>query len=82
MKSSSTVQGELYYGQLSVEAGARALGTFRMGDSNEKENVNQMKKSAQKPASKADALASLKASTMPNESSAVLNEEISIGTKE
>jgi cytoskeletal protein CcmA (bactofilin family) len=82
MKSSSTVQGELYYGQLSVEAGARALGTFRMGDSNEKENVNQIKKSAQKPASKADALASLKASTMPNESSAVLNEEISIGTKE
>ena len=85
MKSSSTVQGDLYYGQLSVEAGAKALGTFRMGISEDKDSLikvkeqDQVKKQAQKTASKADALASLKASTMPSESSSLLNDEVTVG---
>jgi len=87
MKSSSTVQGDLYYGQLSVEAGAKALGTFRMGISEDKDSSikvkeqvkEQVKKQAQKTASKADALASLKASTMPSESSSLLNDEVTVG---
>ena len=58
IKASSTVQGDLYYGQLSVEAGAKALGTFRMGASEDKSS---------KPASKEDAIASLKASRIPSE---------------
>ena len=62
MKATSTVQGDLYYGQLSVEAGAKALGTFRMGVAEEKA-VNK-----QKTASKADAMASLKSSRIPSES--------------
>ena len=77
MKSSSTVQGDLYYGQLSVEAGAKALGTFRMGVSEGK----QVNKQPQKTASKADALASLKASTMPSESSSLLNDEVTVGAE-
>ena len=87
MKSSSTVQGDLYYGQLSVEAGAKALGTFRMGISEDKDSLvqakeqvkKQVKKHAQKTASKADALASLKASTMPTESSSLLKDEVTVG---
>lgn len=87
MKSSSTVQGDLYYGQLSVEAGAKALGTFRMGISEDKDSLvqakeqvkKQVKKQAQKTASKADALASLKASTMPTESSSLLKDEVTVG---
>ena len=87
MKSSSTVQGDLYYGQLSVEAGAKALGTFRMGISEDKDSFvqakeqvkEQVKKQAQKTASKADALASLKASTMPTESSSLLKDEVTVG---
>ena len=87
MKSSSTVQGDLYYGQLSVEAGAKALGTFRMGISEDKDSLvqakeqvkEQVKKQAQKTASKADALASLKASTMPTESSSLLKDEVTVG---
>lgn len=83
MKSSSTVQGDLYYGQLSVEAGAKALGTFRMGISEDKDSSikvkEQVKKQAQKTASKADALASLKASTMPTESSSLLKDEVTVG---
>ncbi|MBT7651978.1 MAG: polymer-forming cytoskeletal protein [Flavobacteriales bacterium] len=87
MKSSSTVQGDLYYGQLSVEAGAKALGTFRMGISEDKDSLvqakeqvkEQVKKQAQKTASKADALASLKASTMPTESSSLLKNEVTVG---
>ena len=59
MKASSTVQGDLYYVQLSVEAGAKALGTFRMG-------VAEQNKS-EKTASKADAMASLKSSHIPSE---------------
>ena len=62
MKATSTVQGDLYYGQLSVEAGAKALGTFRMGVAEEK-TVNK-----QKTASKADAMASLESSRIPSES--------------
>jgi len=62
MKSTSTVQGDLYYGQLSVEAGAKALGTFRMGVAEEK-LVNK-----QKAASKKDAMASLESSRIPSES--------------
>ncbi|HIG58708.1 MAG TPA: polymer-forming cytoskeletal protein [Flavobacteriales bacterium] len=93
MKSSSTVQGDLYYGQLSVEAGAKALGTFRMGISEDKDSFikvkehgkehvkEQVKKQAQKTASKADALASLKASTMPSESSSLLNDEVTVGAE-
>jgi len=89
MKSSSTVQGDLYYGQLSVEAGAKALGTFRMGVSEGKQSeklVNkqinkQVNKQAQKTASKADALASLKASTMPSESSSLLIDEVTVGAE-
>ena len=87
MKSSSTVQGDLYYGQISVEAGAKALGTFRMGISEDKDSLvqakeqvkEQVKKQAQKTASKADALASLKASTMPTESSSLLKDEVTVG---
>ena len=91
MKSSSTVQGDLYYGQLSVEAGAKALGTFRMGISKDKASLEQVKKhgkeqeqvkeQVQKTASKADALASLKASTMPSESSSLLKDEIKVGAE-
>ena len=93
MKSSSTVQGDLYYGQLSVEAGAKALGTFRMGVSEGKQaekqvnkQVNkqmnkQVNKQPQKTASKADALASLKASTMPSESSSLLIDEVTVGAE-
>ena len=89
MKSSSTVQGDLYYGQLSVEAGAKALGTFRMGVSEGKQaeklvnkQINkQVNKQAQKTASKADALASLKASTMPSESSSLLIDEVTVGAE-
>ena len=78
MKSSSTVQGDLYYGQLSVEAGAKALGTFRMGVSEGKQAEKQVNKQPQKTASKADALASLKASTMPSESSSLLIDEVTV----
>lgn len=60
MKSTSTVQGELYYGQLSVEAGAKALGTFRMG-------VAEDVKPQTQTASKADAMASLESSRIPSE---------------
>jgi cytoskeletal protein CcmA (bactofilin family) len=89
MKSSSTVQGDLYYGQLSVEAGAKALGTFRMGISEDKASLVKVKEhvkghvkgQAQKTASKADALASLKASTMPSESSSLLNDEVTVGAE-
>ena len=63
MKSTSTVQGDLYYGQLSVESGAKALGTFRMGVADEKPT-----KKMQKPASKEAAMASLKSSHIPSES--------------
>ena len=62
MKSTSTVQGDLYYGQLSVEAGARALGTFRMGVAEDKPTKST------KTASKADAMASLKSSHIPSAS--------------
>ncbi len=81
MKSSSTVQGDLYYGQLSVEAGAKALGTFRMGQAEGHADLKQEKKQTQKTASKADALASLKASTMPSESSSLLKEEATVGAQ-
>lgn len=81
MKSSSTVQGDLYYGQLSVEAGAKALGTFRMGVSEGKQVEKQVNKQPQKTASKADALASLKASTMPSESSSLLIDEVTVGAE-
>lgn len=81
MKSSSTVQGDLYYGQLSVEAGAKALGTFRMGVSEGKQAEKQVNKQPQKTASKADALASLKASTMPSESSSLLIDEVTVGAE-
>ena len=63
MKATSTVQGDLYYGQLSVDAGAKALGTFRMGVAEEKPS-----KKMQKPASKEAAMASLKSSHIPSES--------------
>jgi len=63
MKATSTVQGDLYYGQLSVEAGAKALGTFRMGVAESKSVV----KKTTSTASKADALASLKSSRIPSE---------------
>ena len=81
MKSSATVQGDLYYGQLSVEAGAKALGTFRMGVAKKSPTSKQVRKQSQKTASKADALASLKASTMPSESSSVMNDEITVGSE-
>ena len=89
MKSSSTVQGDLYYGQLSVEAGAKALGTFRMGVSEgkqvekqvEKQVNKQVNKQPQKTASKADALASLKASTITSEPSSLLIDEVTVGAK-
>ena len=81
MKSSSTVQGDLYYGQLSVEAGAKALGTFRMGVSEDKHNSKQVKGKPLGTASKTDALASLKASTMPSESSSLLTDAITVGAK-
>ena len=67
MKASSTVQGELYYGQLSVEAGAKALGTFRMGVADQKTS-DKPKSDAAKTASKEDAMASLKSSHIPSES--------------
>lgn len=60
MKATSTVQGDLYYGQLSVEAGAKALGTFRMG-------VAEDVKPQAQTASKADAMASLESSRIPSE---------------
>ena len=60
MKATSTVQGDLYYGQLSVEAGAKALGTFRMG-------VAKDAKPQAQTASKADAMASLESSRIPSE---------------
>jgi len=85
IKSSSTVQGDLYYGQLSVEAGAKALGTFRMGVSEDKSGLKQVnkkvEKQAQMTASKADALASLKSSTMPSESNSLLIDEITVGAE-
>ena len=62
MKSTSTVQGDLCYNQLSVEAGAKALGMFRMGVAQDK-TMNK-----QKTASKADAMASLESSRIPSES--------------
>ena len=64
MKATSTVQGDLYYGQLSVEAGAKALGTFRMGVAEEKTKPQKQANTA----SKADAMASLKSSHIPSES--------------
>mgnify|MGYP001400634859 FL=1 len=64
MKATSKVQGDLYYGQLSVEAGAKALGTFRMGVAEEKLAASKSTKTA----SKADAMASLKSSHIPSES--------------
>jgi cytoskeletal protein CcmA (bactofilin family) len=81
MKASSTVQGDLYYGQLSVEAGAKALGTFRMGVSEDKKSLKQSQKQPQKTASKADALASLKASTITSEPSSLLIDEVTVGAK-
>jgi len=81
MKSSSTVQGDLYYGQLSVEAGAKALGTFRMGVSEDKHNSKQVKGKPLGTASKTDALASLKASTILSESSPILIDGTTIGAK-
>ena len=66
MKASSTVQGDLYYGQLSVEAGAKALGTFRMGVAEDKSS---------KTASKEDAIASLKASRIPSENEQTQTQE-------
>jgi len=79
MKSSATVQGDLYYGQLSVEAGARALGTFRMGvPKNTKRSSN---KAASKAASKADAMASLKSSRIPSEGDSLSNQKKSVGTE-
>ena len=64
MKATSTVQGDLYYGQLSVEAGAKALGTFRMGVAEDKPAASKSTKTA----SKADAMAALKPSHIPSES--------------
>ena len=81
MKSTSTVQGDLYYGQLSVEAGAKALGTFRMGVSEDKHNSKQVKGKPLGTASKTDALASLKASTILSESSPILIDGTTIGAK-
>jgi cytoskeletal protein CcmA (bactofilin family) len=75
MKSSATVQGDLYYGQLSVEVGAKALGTFRMGVP-KKSNI-----SSDKPASKAEAMASLKSSRIPSESEVLSNQKKSVGTE-
>jgi len=75
MKSSATVQGDLYYGQLSVEAGAKALGTFRMGV------PKNSKMSSNKAASKADAMASLKSSRIPSEGDALSNQKKSVGTE-
>ena len=69
MKATSTVQGDLYYGQLSVEAGAKALGTFRMGVAESKPSEKKaLDNKATSTASKADALASLKSSRIPSES--------------
>ena len=73
MKSSATVQGDLYYGQLSVEAGAKALGTFRMGVPKNK------KVTEEKAASKADAMASLKSSRIPSEEEVLSHKKQSVG---
>jgi hypothetical protein len=66
-----------------VEAGAKALGTFRMGESEDKTSLKEVKveKQAQMTASKADALASLKSSTMPSESNSLLIDEITVGAE-
>ena len=74
MKSSATVQGDLYYGQLSVEAGAKALGTFRMGV------PKNTKTSSEKAASKEDAMASLKSSRIPSEEEVLSHKKKSVGT--
>jgi cytoskeletal protein CcmA (bactofilin family) len=74
MKSSATVQGDLYYGQLSVEAGAKALGTFRMGV------PKNTKASKEKAASKEDAMASLKSSRIPSEEEVFSHKKKSVGT--
>lgn len=74
MKSSATVQGDLYYGQLSVEAGAKALGTFRMGV------PKNTKTSSEKAASKEDAMASLKSSRIPSEEEVFSHKKKSVGT--
>ena len=74
MKSSATVQGDLYYGQLSVEAGAKALGTFRMGV------PKNTKASSEKAASKEDAMASLKSSRIPSEEEVLSHKKKSVGT--
>jgi cytoskeletal protein CcmA (bactofilin family) len=68
MKASSTVQGDLYYGQLSVEAGAKALGTFRMGVPDSANTVKKPSQSTSRTASTADAMESLKSSRIPSES--------------
>jgi len=75
MKKSATVQGDLYYGQLSVEAGAKALGTFRMGVPNKTNKVSE------KTATKEDALASLKSSRIPSDEEIRSNEKKEIGSK-
>jgi cytoskeletal protein CcmA (bactofilin family) len=75
MKSSATVHGDLYYGQLSVEAGAKALGTFRMGV------PKNSKISSDKAASKAEAMASLKSSRIPSEGDTLSNQKKSVGTE-
>ena len=66
MKASSTVQGDLYYGQLSVEAGAKALGTFRMGVPESSNTAKKAPQSTSRTASTEDALASLKSSRIPS----------------
>jgi|TARA_B100000767_G_scaffold274838_2_gene309197 cytoskeletal protein CcmA (bactofilin family) len=73
MKSSATVQGDLFYGQLSVEAGAKALGTFRMGVPKNKKKIEE------KAASKADAMASLKSSRIPSEADVVSHKKQTVG---
>jgi len=73
MKSSATVQGDLFYGQLSVEAGAKALGTFRMGAPKNKQKIEE------KAASKADAMASLKSSRIPSEADVVSHKKQTVG---
>ena len=74
MKSSATVQGDLYYGQLSVEAGAKALGTFRMGV------PKNTKITEEKAASKADAMASLNSSRIPSEEEVFSQKKKTVGT--
>jgi cytoskeletal protein CcmA (bactofilin family) len=75
MKKSATVQGDLYYGQLSVEAGAKALGTFRMGVPNKKNKISE------KTATKEDAIASLKSSRIPSEDAAISSQNKPVGNK-